>query len=173
MSANAADWRTLTDAQRAGWTSLGESMTRSDALGQVYTLTGFQAFCSVNGNLLNIGGTVLTTAPALVTPAALTSASVTTTAGTLSLIFAASPLDAGAKLLVFAGPGRSAGRGFEGDYRLVHVSAAAQATPANILSDYTVKYGVPVVGLKIFFSIQVSIGGFVSGPIIISKVVAA
>jgi hypothetical protein len=173
MSAAAAAWRTLTDAQRAGWSTLGDSMTRNDALGQSYTLTGFQAYCSVYTNLLNIGGAILSDAPALATPSALTSATITTTGGTLSLAYTPTPLPAGAKLMVFAGPGRSAGRGFEGDYRLTHVSAAAAASPANILADYTAKWGVPVVGRKIFFSLQVSVGGFTSGPLICSKIVTA
>lgn len=173
MAANAAAWRALTDAQRAGWSALGESMVRTDALGQSYTLTGFMAYCSVNNNLLNAGSAVVSDAPSLLTPSALTSATVTTTGGTLSLAYTATPLPAGAKLLVFAGPGRSAGRGFEGDYRLIHVSAAAAASPANILSAYTAKFGAPVVGQKIFFSCQVSVGGFLSGPLICSKVVTA
>lgn len=173
MSANAAAWRTLTDAQRSGWSALGESMVRTDALGQSYSLTGFMAYCSVNGNLLNLGSAVLTDAPVLVTPSALTSATITTTGGTLSIAYTATPLPAGAKLHVFAGPGRSAGRGFEGDYRLVFTSAAAAVSPANVLAGYTAKFGVPVVGQKIFFSLVVSVGGFLSGPLIVSKVVTA
>lgn len=173
MSANAAAWRTLTDAQRAGWSALGESMVRTDSLGQTYTLTGFMAYCSVNNNLLNIGSAVVSAAPALVTPSALTSATVTTTGGTLSIAYTATPLPAGAKLHVHAGPGRSAGRGYEGDYRLVFTSAAAAASPADVLAGYTAKFGAPVVGQKIFFSLQVSVGGFLSGPLIVSKVVTA
>ncbi len=48
LSTNAANWKTLTANQRAGWTDLGISINRSDALGQSYDLNGFLAFCMVN-----------------------------------------------------------------------------------------------------------------------------
>lgn len=173
MSANAANWRTLTDAQRAGWADLGSGCSTKDSLGQTSTLTGFQAFCSVNNNKLNAGDVALTDAPAIVTPAALTSATVTTTAGTLAIAYTVTPLPAGAKLFVFASPQRSAGRSFEGDFRLLGVSAAAAASPFNALSIYTAKFGVPVVGNRIFFSLVVYLGGFMSGPLVTSKIVTA
>lgn len=65
-------WRTLTDAQRAGWTALGATMTRLDTLGVAYTLTGLQALESINRTLSFIGATTLSSAPTLagVTPVA-------------------------------------------------------------------------------------------------------
>ena len=173
MSVNAATWRTITAAQRAGWTDLGSSMVRSDALGQSYTLTGFQAYCSVNNTLANSGGTLLADAPVLTTPAGLLTATVTTTGGTLSIAYTATPLGAGAKLLVFASPQRSAGRSFEGDYRLIFTSAAAAVSPANVLASYTAKWGVPVVGNRIFFSLVTVQGGFESGPLVTTVLVTA
>src|SRR5439155_109028 len=50
LSVNSAAWRALTAAQRAGWNDLAASMTRTDSLGQTYSLTGFQSYCSVNNN---------------------------------------------------------------------------------------------------------------------------
>lgn len=173
MSANAASWRTLTSAQRAGWTDLGASMSRSDSLGQAYTLTGFMAYCSVNNNLAAAGSSLLTDAPALTTPSALLTATITTTGGTLSAAYTATPLPTGAKLFTYVSPQRSAGRGFEGDFRLLQVSAAAAASPANLLAAYTAKFGAPVVGNRIFFSFRVELGGFLSGPLITSFVVTA
>lgn len=173
LSANAAAWRTLTDLQRAGWRDLGASMTRTDALGQSYTLTGFMAYCSVNGVLAASGGTLLSDAPALTTPPSLLTAALTITAATASVAYTATPLGTGAKLLVFASPQRSAGRAFEGDYRLVHTSAAAAASPANIFSGYQAKFGTPVVGNKVFLSCVVTVGGFESGPTVTAAVVTA
>ena len=43
-------WRTLSQAQRDGWSFLGDQMTRLDTQGQSYTLTGLQAFTSINMN---------------------------------------------------------------------------------------------------------------------------
>lgn len=173
MSANASNWRTLTGAQRAGFTDLGTSMVRSDSLGQSYSLTGFQAFCSVNNVLDGSGGAPVTDAPALTTPAGLLTGTLTVTAIAMSFAFTATPLGAGAKLAVFASPQRSAGRQFEGDFRQILVSAAAAASPVNILAAYTAKFGIPVLGNRIFISAVVSQNGFESGALVTSAVVTA
>src|SRR5213594_7639 len=74
FSVNSAAWRALTAAQRAGWADLGTSMTRTDSLGQTYALTGFQAYCSLNNNNLAAGNAVVSDAPVLTTPSAITTA---------------------------------------------------------------------------------------------------
>jgi hypothetical protein len=172
LAANSAAWRTLTDLQRAGWEGLASQMTRTDALGHQYSLNGFAAFCSVNNNLAAAGVATITAAPELVTPPALLTGALTASAAAMSLAYTATPLDTNAKLFVFASPQRSAGRTFEGDFRLVHVSAAAAASPANIFAGYTAKFGTPVVGNKVFVSAVVVDSGFASGPLITSAIVA-
>lgn len=72
MASLSAGWRALSATERAGWTALGSQMTRLDSLGQTYTLTGLQAYTSVNRNLTTIGATLLTAAPALNPPTTLT-----------------------------------------------------------------------------------------------------
>ena len=166
-------WRALTSDQRAGWGDLGLSMTRRDSLGQSYNLTGAQAYGSLNMILHAAGDALLTDAPASLTPVALASVTVTTTGGTLSVAYTATPLPANAKLFLYASPQRSAGRAFEQDFRLIMVSAAAAASPSNILAAYTAKFGAPLVGKRIFFSLQVMLGGFLSAPFLTSKVVTA
>lgn len=173
LAANSAAWRAITELQRQGWRDLAQSMNRTDSLGQVNPMTGFAAFCSVNQNLLEAGSATVDDAPVLSTPDALTSATVTTTGGTLSVAYTVTPLATGAKLQVYASPQRSAGRNYNSDYRLIFTSAAAAASPANILSAYTAKFGAPVVGNKIFLRLRVSIDGFLSGPLDTSVVVAA
>lgn len=173
MSANAALWRTLTGALRAGWNDLGLSMVRSDSIGQSYSLTGFQAFCSVNNVLAADGGAGVTAAPGLVTPTALLTGALTATAATLSLAFTTTPLGAGVKCVVFASPQRSAGRAFEGDFRQLLASAAAAASPLDLFAAYSAKFGAPVVGNRIFVSAITSVSGFKSGALITSAVVTA
>ena len=173
MAANSAAWRTLTSAQRAGWADLGLSMVRSDSLGQSYSLQGNQAYASVNNNRVLCGLAPVSDAPALTTPNALLTAVVTTAAGTLSIAYTATPLAAATYLAVFASPQRSAGRAFEGDFRFVLLSAAAQASPVNPLAAYTAKFGAPVVGNQIFFSLIAITLGFESGALITAKVVTA
>jgi len=166
-------WRGLTDAQRAGWTSLGLQIVRTDSLGQTYTLTGLQAYCLINITNLDAGVATVSAAPALTSPTGLLTATITSTGGTLSYAYTATPLAADNKLFIYASPQRSAGRNFEADLRLIHVSAAAAASPANILAAYTSRFGVPVVGNKIFFSGQVANLGFLSAPLLSSHIVVA
>ncbi len=172
MAANAAAWRALTDAQRAGWGDLGASISRTDSLGQSYTLNGFSTYCSVNNNNVAAGNVTVSDAPALVTPPALLSATITLTSASFSVAYTVTPLSAGSRLFLFVSPQRSAGRKFNGDYRLLAVSAAAAASPYNALAAYTAKFGVPVTGNRIFLSLQVYNSGFLSGPLVTSQVVA-
>jgi hypothetical protein len=80
FATNSQAWRALTAAQRAAWTSLGANMNRTDSLGQTYTLTGQQAFVSVNTNLLTIGQAAVSAAPAFSPPAPIASITITATA---------------------------------------------------------------------------------------------
>ena len=172
MSTNAAGWRALTDAQRAGWEALGLMISRTDALGQAYTLNGFMAYCSVNNNKLDAGDAVVADAPAIVTPADLATVTITLTAAALSIAYTATPLPASTRLFIFASPQKSAGRQFNGDYRLIAVTAAAAASPHNLLAAYTARLGVPVVGNKVFFKLTTYNGGFMGSPFGVAQVVA-
>ena len=172
LALNSSAWRALTGAQRAGWADLGLQMLRTDSLGQQQTLTGQQAYCSVNNENLAAGNTVVSDAPALVTPGALASATITLTAAAFSIAYTVTPLSAGSRLFTFVSPQRSAGRGFESDFRLLAVSAAAAASPANVYAAYVAKFGVPIVGNRIFMQLQVYNSGFLSGPLNTSAVVA-
>ena len=172
LAANSAAWRALTDAQRAGWESLGSQMTRTDSLGQTYTLNGFGAFCSVNNNLAAAGDSTVSAAPGLVTPSAPTLGTITLTTASFTVAYTPTPLAAGNRLFVYAGPQRTQGRAFEGDLRLIHVSAAAAASPANIFSAYEARFGTPVADNKIFIAAHTYDGGFRSGPALGSQVVS-
>jgi hypothetical protein len=134
LALNASAWRALTDAQRVGWESLASQIQRHDSLGQSYTLNGFGAYVSVNNNNIAAGNAAVSDAPANTTPDALLTAVLTLGAAAFSVAYTATPLPAGARLFSFASPQRSAGRNFENDYRLIAVSAAAAASPANILA---------------------------------------
>ena len=172
MSVNAAAWRALTSGQIAGWESLGSQMVRTDALGQSYALNGFSAYVSVNNNNLAAGNAVVSDAPALITPSTVETVTITLTSSSFSIAYTPTPLGAGQRLFVYASPQRSAGRSYENDLRLVHVSAAAAASPANVLSAYTARFGAPVTGNRIFLAIAVYEGGFRSGVLRTSQVVA-
>jgi UPF0716 family protein affecting phage T7 exclusion len=172
MAGNSAAYRLLTSAQRAGWSDLGLMMIRSDSLGQSYALQGNQAYASINNNNLAAGAAVVADAPAMATPVALATVTITLSAAAFSIAYTATPLPALTYLMVFASPQRSAGRNFEGDFRLIKVGAAAGASPLVVLTEYTAKFGIPVTGNKVFLSLVTMTKGFQSGPYITSAVVS-
>jgi len=172
LAANSAAWRSLTVAQRAGWSGLAAGKTRTDFLGQTYTMQGNQMYVSVNNNRVAAGLTPVPDAPAIATPVSLLTVTLTLTAASFSIAYTATPLGAASYLMVFASPQRSAGRSFEGDFRLIKVSAAAQASPFVVLTEYTARFGVPVVGNRIFLALIITTLGFESGPFNLNQLVA-
>lgn len=172
LSNNAAAWRALTDTQREGWISLGLSITRTDSLGQTYNLTGFQAYCLINNNNLAAGSAIVSAAPALVDPGTLLTVTVTLSAAAFSVAYTTTPLAAGVRIFAFCSPQRSAGRYFEGDYRLIAVSAAAAASPLVLTTSYAARLGTPVTGNKIFMSFALYQSGFQGPPLLAAQVVA-
>jgi hypothetical protein len=171
LTAAAQDWRALTATQREGWSSLGEFIERTDSLGQAYFLTGFQAFVLVRNNLAAAGDAALTDAPAYAPPDPLLSVTPTISAASVSIAYTPTPLGAGERAFISMSPPRSAGRAFEGDVRLISVTAAAAASPASILAAYQGRFGTPVTGERIFVVIQRYKGGFLSTPLITSTIV--
>lgn len=167
-----ANWRALTDAQRSGWKDLGSQMTRTDSLGSTYTLQGNQAFVSVNSAKAAAGDAQVTDAPALLTPGSILTATITLTAAAFSIAYTGTPLPTGARLFTYVSPQGSAGKSFQSDMRLLSVSAAAAASPAVVTTAYTAKFGVPIVGNRIFITLVVYLGGFLSAPFYTSQVVA-
>jgi len=159
LATQSSRWRTLTAAQRSAWAAFAPNLTRTDTLGQSYTLNGQTAFLSVQRNINTYGGTPSSDPPAYTPPAGLTSATVTATTGPdlVSVAYAGTPLAAGTKLAVFATRPVSAGINFQpnGAYKLVKVGAAAGASPLNVTAEYTALFGALVPDAKILFKLVV------------------
>lgn len=172
LAGGASAWRGITALQREGWASLGEFFQRTDSLGQTYFLTGEQAFLSVRNNLLAAGDAVVADAPLYAPPDAILSVTPTLSAAAQSIAFTPTPLSAGERIFVYMSPPRSAGRSFEGDVRLIQVSAAAAASPLVVTTAYTARFGAPVAGQRIFVVAVRYKAGFVSQPIMTSAIVA-
>jgi hypothetical protein len=86
----------------------------------------------------------------------------------LSIAFTATPLAAGSKLAIYATRQVSQGINFlpNGDYKLITVTAAAAASPVNVLAAYTAKFGALVAGQKILFRlVEISAAGIKGTPI--------
>lgn len=145
-------WRALTQAQRDGWTTLGAQFTRTDSLGQTYNLTGLQAYVSANQNLGLVGGSAVSTAPALNIPAVPTTFSFTADASPQTLSLSSSVPSAGMFFVVEMTACVSAGRSFQprSAYKRIFVVDDTFTSPSSILTEYTAIYGALVAGTKIF-----------------------
>lgn len=92
----------------------------------------------------------------------------------LSLAYTATPLAANTKVIIEATQQLSPGINFVGRsrFRQIMVSAAAAASPANILAAYVARFGVLISGKKIFVrSTVITSDGQRSAPIVTSVVV--
>lgn len=72
-------------------------------------------------------------------------------AAALSVAYTTTPLAANIKLQIYATRQLSAGINFQqkGAYKLIQVTAAAAASPANILANYIAIFGSLIAGKKI------------------------
>lgn len=84
-----------------------------------------------------------------------------------TVAYTATPLAAGVKLAIFATRQLSAGIAFQprGAYKLVQVTAAAAASPANILAAYNALFGALVSGKKVLIrAVPISATGVAGVP---------
>lgn len=158
LSTRSSAWRSLTEAQRAGWNEAANSgqWPLKNALGVTFQPTGAQLYNQLNLNLSKIEAVAITAAPQKATLPAILLTGLTGTAGTptLSLAYDGSP-DSADKLVVYATPQLSPGisRPGRSKYRLLTV--LADDSPQSILSAYTAQFGALVAGQKVFVYAEV------------------
>jgi len=168
----------LTAAQVAAWNSFAKNNPVTDVFGRTITLSGIQTYCRLNANILNVGGTQIDDPPASLTISGITSITITATAGTpaLTIAYLPTPLETNVHLNVFATQQLPTGRTFTKSFmRWIYASAAAAASPANVLSAYNTKFGALVEGSNIGFLVNVVDGttGAATSGLYTLKTVAA
>lgn len=160
------EWRALTQAQRDAWTALGALIVRNDSLGQSYTLTGLQAYTSINRTRTTFGVARVSDPPTFVAPVALATLAVASlTSAALSLTFTPTPIGASNKLLFEASAPISAGRNFipRSGLKIISASAANITSPQNLFSAYSAVFGAPIVGSKVFFRVRAANSSYILG----------
>lgn len=153
-------------------------MERTDSLGQVYALTGIQAYISVNNNLLTVGEPIVDNAPAFQLPDQPSTFTVAMDAssGTFGLTY--TPPAAGDYVLVYATRPMSDGRMFaaKAEYKLIKVADSEAVSPLALGTEYINRFGTITgkEGEKVFVRlIAVSAAGFASTPLQSSTVIVA
>jgi len=159
----------MNDTQRAAWTSLGASIVRTDSLGETYTLTGINAYISVNRIRNTYGAASTYAAPALVDIFAEQSYTFQTDLSPFDLsVTPSSAIVAPYKLAVYATRPMSQGISFQptGAYKLLGVYTVTPAGPIDLTADYVALFGEPLEYQKILFRLElIEATGFKSVPV--------
>ncbi len=150
-------WREMSDGERDGFTVLGAQIIRVNSLGNNYSLTGLQAFQSINQNRFSSGQSAISTAPVLDNPVNVTSIAIATAGGTAELTILPLPV-AASRNYIYATPPLSAGKSFfpPSAYRLIRVqSGVLAANPLDITTDYEAVFGAGILSSAIDAKISV------------------
>jgi hypothetical protein len=154
----ASSWRGLTQVQRNSWEAAKSSFPYQDSLGQTKIYTASQLYEKFNRNLLVIGESLITDAPA---PTSFEIYSLTIGAdGTddLSIAFTPTPVPADDTVVIYATRPLSPGIGAAGnsDFRLITTIAPAGTSPLVLVTAYEAVFGslAGAVGQKVFIQIK-------------------
>ena len=151
-------WGGLTTAQRLAWKTYASENPTINRIGRSTTLSGIAIHNRINSIINKAAGTLLDLPPIDAPPDALLTLTATGDigAGTSELAFTATPLGAGHCLWVEAALVDSPGIAYvENLYKLIHVSAAALASPYDWLADATLRFGTPQVGQVLHVKVRV------------------
>lgn len=170
----ATAWKSLTDAQRAGWAALASTYPRQDALGRTFFWSGFQLYIALNQTRRLFVQTILNAAPSLDAIPQITTIGLTAQASTiLSLSYTAAGASATTGWEFWAHPPLSQGVGSLGKPKFRYLSGAAGniASPVNLLATYQAKFGSWSAGERLsVMMFPVSANRFLGPPLLISAI---
>jgi len=178
LAARSAAWQGLTAAQRLEWVEYARQNPIQNRLGLQKTLTGHQAYISINHRLAQAGDTLLSVPPIGGPPDSLTSLSLSLDigAGDFKASFAATPLAADDRLWLQAAVLPSAGCTYIGNLlKLIKISDKAQATDYDFQADCEARFGALQVNdrITVVASVFDSATGLLSNPLRASGTVSS
>jgi hypothetical protein len=159
-------WRTLTDAQRATWTTGDQDPHSEPRLGKSGRLPGYLVFMKVNATLAYQGLDPVLTRPERPSFAANPVAGlvVTNTAAAIDLKLSVSNTPA-TDILVLGTHPRSAGVSFAKHFVILGRLPAAEAGYSNITKLYVDRFGAPPPGTRVFIRTRQVSNGWGELPI--------
>lgn len=152
LTSLAQGWRGLTEAQRAAWNAAVSSFQSTNIFGDIVKPTGLNLYVKLNANLDTIGAARISVPPQVSDVATVFINSIEFNAGPNAVLISMSgAVPAGTSMVIAATEGFSAGVNyFSNKLRYVNFAPAATASPVDISTAYTNKYGaLPVNGQKI------------------------
>lgn len=177
LAARSQAWKGLTAAQRTAWNASVADFARTDVFGDLQNPSGFNLYCGINNNLINIGESALTDPPVASAIINFTSFSVAAANGaqSVTLTFAAA-IAVTEKVLVFATPPVSPGKNFVKPlFRQIDVLTSAETSPHVASAEYIARFGsVGAEGQKIFVKlVPVSVASGIQGIGVIAEAIIA
>ena len=170
-------WRTLSDAQRDSWRFLGDQMARLDSQGQNYTLTGLQAFTSINMNRDVLGLAISQDAPALDVPTLIYSITPAAAGFPPALEIDSNVVLAASQSIVLdASDDISPGINFvpRGAFKFLAVFDSAAGQPYDVLAEWIAIYGFLTAFERIFTrAVVINDAGFAGAVIEANTLVTA
>lgn len=153
LTSLAQAFRSLTQEQITAWNNATSQWAGTDVFGDVVNPTGLALYVRLNANIANAGGTGITTPPSPVGASALESLSLTAavTGDTFDVAFTPASVPADHTMYVESTQMLSPGiNNANSRFRFIDTYAAAAASPANMFSTQTAKFGALVEGQKVF-----------------------
>jgi hypothetical protein len=159
-------WRTLTEDQRASWTTGNQNTSSEPRLGKSYRLPGYLVFMKVNAALAYQGlDPVLTRSERPKFTANPVAELVVANSGGVIDLKLSVPSAPVTDILVLATHPRSAGVTFAKHFTILGRLPAAEAGYSNITKLYVDRYGAPPAGMKVFIRTRQVSNGWGDFPI--------
>ena len=172
FSAQSARWDTLTNDQRAAWRAAAAGYMSKMRLGTNGPLTGNQFFTRVNTTLAELALDPVDSPPAtpsIASPAA-TGLVITNTGGAAAVKLTC-PTNPGTNTIVRACAPVKAGVNRTPELYKIGMQPAPAQGSSDITTLYTVKFGAPAVGTRIFVSVQLHVTGILGQAVVFTGVV--
>lgn len=146
-------WRGLTEDQRQSWIDAAPNFPYTDIFGNIKFLSGSQLYVKLNTNLANVGGGALDSAPSPVAIPAISSITLTASAGpsVVSLAYDIPDGSADFLLVVEATPNVTMGKSFVKNlFRYTANVSSGTASPLIMTTAWVAKFGDVAETTKIF-----------------------
>lgn len=174
----AQGFRSLTQEQISAWNAATTQWGTTDIFGDTVNPTGLALYVRLNTNILNAGGTAITTPPSPVGADAISSLSVAAdfSSSTVGVTFSPASVPADHSMYLESTPMLSPGiNNANSRFREIAVVAAATASPYAAGSAYSAKFGSLVTGQKLFVRAKFinKLTGEVSQALVASTIVVA
>lgn len=170
-------WKTLTEAQKDGWDTLGAQVTRINVFGDSLPYTGYALFMRLNLNLEQIEQATIVNAPTVPSIDTLVLGAISFDAGpdAMTVLFTPSQAAKATSIITYTTGNIVTGRRFVKNLRrLIQFDSESTGT-LDIQSSWEDRFGALIVGARVFVALKLvdEASGFDGSLVVGSAIVAA